>query len=113
MTGGFETFPKVASGHSSWEWYASMPTFTWRRPVGILEENRPLGSKLVPTGSETEVLRHVLVPEKHNLCKNISIYELIDIITVTPESGTDKKPEEKMLVPPFAGDQPACQHLDI
>ena len=44
-----------------------MPTVTWRRSVGILEENGPLGSELVPLGSETEVLGHVLVPENIQL----------------------------------------------
>ena len=56
-----------------WEQLASMPTVTWGRSVGILEENGPLGSELVPLGSETEVLRHVLVPEKYSACLNISV----------------------------------------
>ena len=50
-----------------WEQLANMPTVTWGRSVGILEENRPLGSELVPLGSETEVLRHVLVPEQEKV----------------------------------------------
>ena len=55
-----------------------MPTVTWRRSVGILEENRPLGGELVPLGSETEVLGHVLVPEKYSACLNISVSHLED-----------------------------------
>ena len=82
-----------------------MPTFTWRRSVGILEENCPLGSELVPMGPETEVLCHVLVPEHLIFCKKFdwtvaSQFQAFQI----------KTPEEKMLVSPFAGDQLACQH---
>ena len=113
----------------SWGMLSSMPALTRRRSVGALVQilgkpRGPLGSELVPFRSQTEVLRHVLVPENLNLCKNFiadifsefEYFKRYQFVLKNNDSWWSKcqignKPEEKMQISPFATDQLACQHL--
>ena len=124
--------PKSFIGRSvdkSWGMLSSMPTLTRRRSVGALVQilgkpRGPLGSELVPFRSQTEVLRHVLVPEHLNLCKNFiadifsefEYFKRYQFVLKNNDSWWSKcqignKPEEKMQISPFATDQLAYQHL--